>query len=208
MNREGTSRTSKGKSGFLGHTCLAVAADGSRQPLGLLGRIPVVRLEGDEAARLPGVVYDCESDRWIDLVGDVHESVPPEVDIVHGMDSEGDAYDLLEYMMFLEADVVVRLCHDRRIVTEEGSARLSEALPRAALRLTRLVPLSRRKGPTKTGRHAARDERLALLEVRVLDVELLRPAASSRSDSDRSRGAAPTRHDSSRASMPYSAPSG
>ena len=111
-------------------------------------------------------------------MGDVHESVPAGVGVVHVMDSEGDAYDLLEYMAFIEADFVVRLRHDRRVVTEVGSGRLSEPLPKAALRLIRSVPLSMRRGRTKTGRHAARDERLAHLEVRVLDVELVRPAAS------------------------------
>ena len=176
--RAGAFRTAKGKSGFLGHTCIAVSADGARQPLGLLGMIPVVRLKGDAAEASPGAVYGCESDRWIDLVGDVEESVPDAVDIVHVMDSEGDAYDLLEYMVQLEADFVVRLCHDRRVVTSDGRQKLSAALPKATTRLTREVPLSARKGTKTTGRHASRDERTASLKVRVLKAGLLRPAAS------------------------------
>jgi hypothetical protein len=176
--RPGTFRTAKGKSGFLGHTCLAVSADGSRQPLGVLGLIPVVRLVGAEATASVGRVYDNESNRWIDLVGDVEETVPESVDIVHVMDSEGDHYDLLEFMVQLEAQFVVRLCHDRRVVTASGRTRLKEALPQATRRLTRTVALSARKGDQKTGRHAARDERLATLEVRVLDAGLLRPDAS------------------------------
>ena len=74
--RAGAFRTAKGKSGFLGHTCLAVSAEGARQPLGLLGMIPVVHLSEEAAAASPGTVYDCESDRWIDLVGDVEEGMP------------------------------------------------------------------------------------------------------------------------------------
>lgn len=176
--RAGAFRTAKGKSGFLGHTCLAVSADGARQPLGLLGMIPVVRLSDEAAAASPGTVYDCESDRWIDLVGDVDEGVPEAVDIIHVMDSEGDAYDLLEYMVQLEADFVVRLCQDRRVVSVEDRKKLSAVLPLATTRLTRNVPLSARKGTKTTGRHASRDKRTATLEVRVLDVELVRPAKS------------------------------
>jgi hypothetical protein len=176
--RVGAFRTAKGKSGFLGHTCLAVSADGARQPLGVLGMIPVVRLDGEAAETSPGTVYDCESDRWIDLVDEVEESVPMAVDIVHVMDSEGDSFDLLEFMVADGVDFVVRLCHDRRVVTTDGRARLSDALPQAQTRFTRTVPLSTRKGVKKSGRHAARDERLANLEVRVLKAGLLRPDGS------------------------------
>ena len=177
--RAGAFRTAKGNSGFLGHTCLAVSADGARQPLGILGMIPVVRLDEEAAEVSPGTAYDCESDRWIDLVDEVEESVPMAVDIVHIMDSEGDAYDLLEFMVGDDVDFVVRLCHDRRVVTTDGRKRLSEALPEAQTRFTRSVPLTRRKGAKKTGRHAARDERLAELEVRVLKAGLLRPDDSA-----------------------------
>ncbi len=51
--RDGCFRTAKNKSGFVGHTCLAVSADGRRQPLGLLGMIPVVRLKGERAPDAP-----------------------------------------------------------------------------------------------------------------------------------------------------------
>ena len=53
--RAGAFRTAKGKSGFLGHTCLAVSADGARQPLGILGMIPVVRLDEEAAEASPGI---------------------------------------------------------------------------------------------------------------------------------------------------------
>jgi hypothetical protein len=88
----------------------------------------------------------------------VKESVPRSVDIVHAMDSEDDAYDLLEFIVHLDADFVVRLCHDRRVVTAGGPSRLSDALPRATTRLTRSLAISTRKGAKKTGRHAARDK--------------------------------------------------
>ena len=180
--REGAFRTAKGKSGFLAHTCLAVSSDGSRQPLGILGMLPVVRLRGEEATASPGLVYDVESKRWLDLVAVVHDELGSEVDVIHVMDSEGDAYDLLEFMVGLDAQFVVRLCHDRRILTQWGVERLHDALPRAVTRLQRTVHISARpgeKGQKARKRHAERDERLCQLEVRVVATNLLRPDTSS-----------------------------
>ena len=71
--REGTFAISSKKSGFLAHICLAVAADGSRQPLGVLGMTPVVRLEGEAAEASPGTVYSVESQRSHDLVAVVQD---------------------------------------------------------------------------------------------------------------------------------------
>ena len=176
--REGTFRTSSTKSGFFAHTCLAVSADGQRQPLGLLDMIPVVRLKGEEAEASPGVIYEVESERWHDLVLRTERETPAEVDLVHVMDSEGDAYPLLARMVDLHADFVVRLCHNRRVQTDAGQQRLMDVLPTAQLRTKRTVRLSRRqgaKGQKASRRHAARDERMALLELRSTSVELLRP---------------------------------
>jgi hypothetical protein len=179
--RDGAFRTAKAKSGFLAHTCLAVSADGSRNPLGLLGMIPVVRLPGRKADRSPGTVYELESERWIDLVAIVEDEVPSQADVIHIMDSEGDAYDLLEFMVQQEADFIVRLCHDRRILTEKGDRRLSDALETAVTRLKRTVRLTRRKaakGKKPGTRHQERDERICTLEVRVTSANLLQPDGS------------------------------
>src|SRR5690606_25606126 len=108
--RDGAFRTSKGKSGFLAHTCLAVSADGERRPLGVLGMIPVVRLPDEQAEQSPGWRYGNEAERWSDLVAIVEDERPDALDVVHVMDSEGDAYDLLEFMVSQDFDFVVRLC--------------------------------------------------------------------------------------------------
>jgi len=177
--REGAFETAKGKSGFLGHTCLAVSADGTRMPLGLLDMLPVVRLGPEEAKASPGTVYPCESERWHDLVATVDDELPPEVEAVHVMDSEGDAYAFLAFLYELGCDFVVRLCHDRRILAEVGVERLTAALQRSVLRLNRSVRLSARqgaKGQKASKRHTARDERDSILELRTTTVSLVRPA--------------------------------
>lgn len=180
--REGTFRTAKGKSGFLAHTCLAVSADGSRQPLGVLGMLPVVRLSDEDAADSPGWRYSNESARWADLVAIVEDERPDPLELVHVMDSEGDAYDLLEFMASQDYDFVVRLCHDRRTLAETGDVeRLLQRVQSATARLSRSVTLSGRKpGKTtpKSDRHAPRDERIATLDIRTTNANLLRPEAS------------------------------
>lgn len=180
--REGAFATAKGKSGFLGHTCLAVSADGLRTPLGLLDMIPVVRLQGEEAERSPGTTYDNEAERWMDLVALVEDELPQKVSAVHVMDSEGDSYALLELMYGLGADFVVRLCHDRRVLGETGTERLEQALRRGATRLRRSVRLAARKedrGEGVSKRHVPRDERDTTLEVRTLTLKIRRPAGST-----------------------------
>ncbi len=190
--RVGAFRTAKSKSGFIGHTCLGVSADGTREPYGLLGMIPVVRLPDEkEAAASPATVYANESHRWIDLVTKVHDRVGPEKHIIHVMDSEGDCFDLLSHIVLLGDDVVVRLCQDRKLDETDANGvalRLSNIVEGATLRLTRSVKLSARSAPTgvkeaASKRHAGRDERTATMELRTFTATLLRPKGAASSDS-------------------------
>lgn len=180
--RQGAFRTSKGKSGYLAHTCLAVSADGSRQPLGVVGMLPVVRLSAEQSKDSPGLTYENERQRWPDLVGIVEDEKPTDVDITHVMDSEGDAYDLLEFMVSQKFDYVVRLCKERRLLTHHGEVGLlKSSLKDATTQLTRSVALSARKSkkaPSKTNRTAERDERSATLDIRTTTANILRPEGS------------------------------
>ena len=189
--RAGAFRTAKSKSGFIAHTCLAVSADGAREPYGLLGMIPVVRLTDEkEAAASPGTVYANESHRWIDLVTKVHDRVGPQKHIIHVMDSEGDCFDLLSHIVLLGDDVVVRLCHDRKLDETDVNGvalRLSNIVEGATVRLQRSVKLSARPAPTglkeaASKRHAGRDERTATMELRTVTATLLRPKEAASLD--------------------------
>lgn len=180
--RDGLFRSAQGKSGFLAHTCIGVSGDGSRLPLGLLGMVPVVRQQFGARTDGPGKVYENEAHRWSDLVAIVDDEVPVDVRVIHVMDREGDAYELLDFLHLLEVEYVVRLAHDRRVLTEGGPDRLSSLLQTAPVKLDRTVLLSPRsdtKRPLAVQKaHPARDEREAKLEVRVLTTRLARPRAS------------------------------
>ncbi|MFT6378053.1 MAG: hypothetical protein ACJATT_004485 [Myxococcota bacterium] len=102
--RQGAFRTSKRKSRYLAHTCLAISADRARQPLGVVGMLPIVRLSNEQSKDSPGLTYENERQRWPDLVGIVEDEKPEDVSITHVMDSEGDAYNLLEFMVSQQFD--------------------------------------------------------------------------------------------------------
>jgi hypothetical protein len=88
------------------------------------------------------------------------------------MDREADSFRLFDHLQQLQADFVVRLRHNRRI----EDATVAEHLSRAALKLERLVPLSKRKQrhePRHT--HQGRPARMAQLQVRCASVEMQPP---------------------------------
>jgi hypothetical protein len=179
--KEGLSQLGKDKQGFLGHVALAVSADGHRQPLGVLGVLPVVRAGTIVAPdrRADDYTYEVESERWATLVELVEDERPADLQVVHVMDREGDQYPLLAQLLEFGTHFVIRLCHDRRLA-DEGV--VSEVAARAPLMFTRSVKLSRRRGrrPPKSERtHPTRDERMASLEVRATRVVLRRPRGTS-----------------------------
>lgn len=185
--RHGTFRTSADTSGYVAHVCLGVAADGSRRPFGVLGMIPVVRPSAGASPDSPGVVYDNESQRWIDLVNQVSELNKDRVGLIHVIDSEGDSFDLMSAIPQPADDFVIRLHYDRRVLDGIVKAKLSSMLANAAIRVVRTVRISRRKKFEKgeaSKRNAPRDEREATLELRTTTVTLLRPGRASSSNTN------------------------
>jgi len=183
--RDGTFRTSADTCGYLAHVCLGVAADGSRQPLGVLGMIPVVRPSAGAGPDSPGVVYENESQRWIDLANQVSELNRHRVGLIHLMDSEGDSFDLMSAIVLPGDDFVIRLHYDRRVLDGDVKDKLSSMLAGAAVRVVRTVRISRRKKAEKgeaSKRNAPREERDATLELRTTTVTLLRPGRATSPD--------------------------
>jgi hypothetical protein len=183
--RDGTFRTSADTCGYLGHVCLGVTADGTLRPHGVLGMIPVVRPSAGASPDSPGVVYEIESQRWIDLVIQVSELNHDRVQLIHIMDSEGDSFDLMSAIVLPGDDFVIRLHQDRRVLDGDVTNKLSALVKEAALRLVRTVRVSRRKKQEKgvaTKRNAAREEREAVLEIRTTTVTLLRPQSAASRD--------------------------
>jgi hypothetical protein len=178
--REGLEPIGSSRQGFYGHHALAVAETGLPVVHGVLGTHPYVLrdrawhwIAGDDSELEMG----SGSDRWMWLFQSVRNDTPPEAEVVHVMDREGDFFPMLAEMELQDAHFVVRVSHNR--IVDDGE-RLSDLLDQQPVVAKRDVPLSRR---TDHGRclsakktHLARDSRSATLSLRFRQVEL-RPSA-------------------------------
>lgn len=167
--------------GFIGHFALAVAAK-NRAPLGVLGFEPIFRERGTQhghhSERLP--VEDRESRRWLDLVQRV-ATVVGEASVVHVMDREADAYELLAELSAENHRFIVRLNFDRAVDTTIGRGRISDVMKRSRTLLTRDVNLSARTprkddAPSRGKKHPYRRTRAAKLSISAASVTIRRPA--------------------------------
>jgi hypothetical protein len=180
--REGLGRVSGDHThGFIGHFALAISA-AKRAPLGIVGMETVFREHGERAGRrrntLP--IEDKESGRWLDLVRRA-DAVLGDVDaVVHVMDREADAYELLHAMIDEKRRFVVRLQFDRAVETTIGRGRISDVIRRRRTLLTREVTLSARTPkyrdpPRRMMKHPYRTTRSATLRVSATAVSIRRP---------------------------------
>jgi hypothetical protein len=181
--RPGLAALGRGRQGFWVHAALAVSADGLRAPLGVLSLIPFVRkiqapgTRKDERARFEDP--DKESRCWSDGVATVRTRCGTETQAIHVMDRGADSYELFAAMIAQGDRFVVRLTHDRRVVTEAGPGMLDDVTARAAVRCEQQVTIA----PRRTGnrplqartKHPARDGRVATLQYAVQRVVLQRP---------------------------------
>jgi hypothetical protein len=171
-------RTQGGGRGFLGHVALAVSADGSRKPLGVLGINTILRSESkvtDRNERQEQGV-ERESSKWGRLVEQVEAELNG-VESIHVMDREADIYELLSGMVRSGRRFVIRASQDRVL---EGEEKLFGALPGAPVLLEREVKLSARLKPRTPGKGkgrglSARHGRSARLTVSCRTVTIRRP---------------------------------
>ena len=173
--------------GFLLHAALAVTADGTRQPLGVLAartwarseaKRPKVKgrsMNGPQYARID----DKESQRWARQIEQVHLD-DGGTQLVHVADREGDAYPLLQWLHETGKHYIIRAARDRRIEDDDDDLlRLSDACARATQMVELDVPISARKAksaPRAARTHPGRDRRTAKLCVSAFSVDLKRPA--------------------------------
>lgn len=189
--REGLGRVNDAGQGFFAHMALAVSADGARRPLGVLGLHTFTRLHPPKRDKHTENVPETEREsyRWKALVAEVEQRLPESVNAIHVMDSEADAYELLEGLLANDQHFVIRLKFDRRIRDDYGDKmRLSERLPELQGRFVREVQLSARNAPhhEKRGRkrNAARTSRLATLEFSSTAVSIVAPNSVGPGKSD------------------------
>lgn len=146
--RTGLTRLGRGRQGFWLHAALAVSADGLAAPLGLLSLLPFVR-EGrarslpDDARVRFGDPHK-ESRWWTAGVTAARTRLGTALAPIHVMDRGADSYELFAAMLAQGDRFVVRLNHDRCIVTADGAGHVSQATPQHAVLGQRQVRLSSR----------------------------------------------------------------
>lgn len=180
--RPGLARLGPARQGFWVHAALAVSADAHRTPLGVLSLLPFIRktqppgMRKREVARFvdPGK----ESRYWIAGVAAVHAGLPPTTTAIHIMDRGADSYELFAHLLAHGERFVIRLHHDRPVLSATGTSRLSARIGALRPQCTREVPLSTRKRgkkPLSYRRHPPRLGRLATLQFAAEAVRIQRP---------------------------------
>lgn len=174
--REGLGVLRHDAKGFLGHFALAVSADESREPLGVLAVRPYIhqdavghrgmtRAKRVKASRSKPRA-DKESSRWEKLALEVSTALPEGVLAVHVMDQEADDYDLLAAMHQEDLAFVIRADPNRK--TAQGALCIKQVVasrPAKVFRTVHVNPRSKHKETVSRGRHPARRERTAELKI-------------------------------------------
>src|SRR5512138_585480 len=152
--REGLGRLNQSGHGFLSHFTLAVSAEGSRAPLGVLAVEPWARHEPSNTALLHQrkITYaesralPNEHDRWLRAVDAAEAAAAGAVSLIHVMDSEADDYDSMAGLVDARRRWIIRLAFDRALANAEpGEPRKTrELVASRKVRCRRKVHLSRR----------------------------------------------------------------
>ena len=167
--------------GFLAHLALAVAADGSRTPMGTLNLEAIVRPEAPKRRRgtkKSRRQADSESLKWSRGVIAAEDALDRRADLIHLMDREADIYELLALFSARNSRYVVRVAQNRVAEDEDGVGMLFDLLAAGREIVTRDVPLSRRDRATK--RHPRRSERRAKLSFAAQTLTLRRPTSAAK----------------------------
>ena len=172
-DREGLGPINKTDQGFLAHVTLAVAADGTRTLLGVLGVENWARAEKKTAKRPVS-----ESSRWLRGMQAAQQRAGG-ASLIHVADRESDIYELLAELTASGQRFILRAAQDRTIVPTEGDERrLFDAVRCQPPAFTMEVPLSPRqnKGNAKQDKaFPSRRSRTAQLSFAARSVDLKRP---------------------------------
>jgi hypothetical protein len=177
--RAGLGRLRAGGQGFFGHFSLAMRADGSRRPVGLLAL--QTQFRHARARRLTGKENRANPNRrtfkWAIGVETVEEALGG-TSAIHLMDREADTYEVLAALRPKGRRFVVRVRQERIVRDEDGAAKLlPDTLDGLASVLVRDVPLKARVQKKANPKHVRppRRERVARLHFRARSIILPRP---------------------------------
>jgi len=175
--RKDLTESSGGRQRFIVHASLALSADGSRRPLGILHTSHHVLSEKSAGPRSEGY-----RTRWVDHIEATEELLDGRASVVHLMDREADSYEILLKLSELGSRFVVRAKYDRK--SGASGQTLQEELRSATFQAVRTVPLGRRgaiqNGAKQRKVHPPRLERDAKLTIRSREFCLQRSSGASK----------------------------
>jgi hypothetical protein len=187
-DREGLGVLQSGK-GFFGHTSLAIAADETREPLGVLALNPYLRKADEQRGAMTPTQRqktslakpreEKETSRWERQAIEVSQLLPPNTRAIHIMDQEADSFDLIGELQCANLNFVIRADPQRRTADRIGA---DAVLRKSPASLFRSVAVNRRKPNDNRRSHPGRAERGAELEIRWGSITLSRQR-HSQSDS-------------------------
>lgn len=171
--REGLGRVKRmspgGKQAFFAHLSLAVAADGTRRPLGVAAFKTWVR--GPKSS-------SNEYQRWEDQIRVSSAQLRAAKTAIHVMDREADDYKMFDALLRDGHRFVARCQFNRRLETELGIEKLYDVIAGISASAEREVPLSRRKpkkNPVAEKINPSRQARVAKLSVTATTVAFKQP---------------------------------
>jgi hypothetical protein len=185
VTREGLGRLVNPGQGFFGHFSLAVAANGTREPLGLLAIQTIFRLDKPKPkSQRKGSDSRGESARWPKGIESAELILDGRTRAIHIMDREADSYPILSCLHDARRSYVIRAFQNRVLVGDDEQ-HLKDAAKAAKRSFEREVPLTRRPQiPGAPGkRHPARKGRFARLSFAATTVEIPRTAKAKKGSS-------------------------
>jgi hypothetical protein len=184
--REGMGRVTDEGTGFFAHFSLAVAADGLRDPLGVLNLRTHTRTgkpkrkSGRHTEMRP--VDERESFRWQQGVDAAEDAVAGAVPIVHLMDREADSFSLFAHMVARGARFVIRIRANRKL---DETEKLFEHMGEMKEVISREVPITARSKQSSGGSrkvHPLREARVATLQFAAGEIRLPVPNPKPRTE--------------------------
>lgn len=185
----------RNRQGFHWHATLALSADGTRAPLGLVASRPFVHESKlrDQDSRdfweAQHGILNNEQDRWLEAVEETEARLEDAEQVIHVMDREGDDYSTLLPMALSGYSFVVRMVGHRNVCDEPTRTRgisILEALDEVSWEDDeRIVALSARPGRKASPGHPVRRARDGRLKLRAMTTELRRPNHVSSEAADR-----------------------
>lgn len=179
--REGLGVVDRAQQGFYAHVCLCVAADGTREPLGLVALDTWVRKakKGKRSTEKRRKEDHLESERWLAQSLEVEASVAGATQLIHVEDREGDIFESLAMRVAEGMHFIVRAASTRVVLTTgtstENVLENARKLPRVGAREVRLSARKPALAHRPKAQHRARKERMAALELRAGPIRLRCP---------------------------------